>query len=200
MCANVIGYHATSKSYSRNINYGEDFDIKPFSDQTLKVGSKAETSSMPGDLGIGVYFFVDIGYGLTDPKTMASRYYMRFKNHSYKEKPVVLKCEIDTEGYCELDMNSSEHQKEYNSFSIRNKEKIERIYKENIRSSAAKERKVISGLIIEMMIRDLIKKGYVIDYVTQNTITPTEHGGLHHTLPNCTEMCIRNKEMIVNVS
>lgn len=190
-------YHGTANINAQNIIKSQRFrsDLQII-DSILWEGNRRKIK-IPGSLGYGTYTFVN------DPQLA-----LMFAKKENKN-PVVLQVFIKTvDDDNLLDLTEADSQKQFQKFAgyLRNSQKAQEIFKAFIKRSKKSNvdsrnieddnspRDVYAGIMTELFIAFLKKKGCRVKYVKKRTETllpPNGYGYQRLGLPNGTEFTIR---------
>lgn len=177
----MVGYHGTTKSNGENIlksSIRKDKTIFYYS-------SNIKHKKKPGTLGYGFYIFKD------DP-ILAKAFHMKFSSHD--TTVLEINCEISRDKL--LDLNDILIGKQFHTFLENNSRTIDGLYTKFGKPKASEliKQNVLNGIAVELFILELNKNKYVVDAVMCRTYTPIEQ--IFITVPNGTEVCIRNLKTI----
>lgn len=178
---NILAYHGTSEKKARVILAAE-FRIN--NDKT----------QLPGDLGRGVYTFID-RHDKNEAADTALNYVKNIKNRYPNPKVLKLTCDINEETI--LDFNDKDNEEIFLNFREENKENI-KLEMDELEKNGSFKRGNIDGLVIELL---LAKFELSPSVVIKDTYTwfKTELGDYKRSsFPNAREMCIRKLEIIKN--
>lgn len=192
------GFHITSYEISQDIIIKKSFWVKDFNVSVFRDLTKK--TNMPNDLGNGIYFFLESHYPV-HPRNICIDYYKGVKSHNYGSKYGLVKCQIDLDKYKYniYDLNDSRNRFDFNAFKQTHQTKLENILKSGIKESNVYQRALkenfIDGLAFEYLSFIYNDKGQNIDAIIMDTFM--EYSPSYSRVPNCTELCVRNKEMIL---
>lgn len=171
----MIGYHCTRSE-----------NIESIKKDGFKIGNKVE---MLGDLGSGVYFFVNIG-GFNNAEEMAIKFakqYRSGKDHSAALS--LIEVEFDDSGI--VDMRSIRSKEFFNSFRENNATSIITSFSDLKAKTKYYSRSINRGNL-DGYVFDIIKtKNSEIVGFLKDTYTPVEIKGYKlSSFPNAVECCI----------
>lgn len=178
----LIGYHGTSKQCEEEI-LNQGFKITKF---LHEVNKKQE---MPGDLGNGIYAFVNDDF--SDPLKNASDFALTYRVNEVGDLSILL-LEADLEENSLLDFDELENLKLFNDFKNKASVRAESIFKA-VNNNNAKNRDNRDGIYIELLIQRL---GTRCKAVKKRTYTKFHNGAKKSNMDNGTELCIRDHSKI----
>lgn len=177
----MIGYHCTRSE-----------NIESIKKDGFKIDNKVE---MPGDLGSGVYFFVNIG-GFNNAKEMAIKFAKQYRSgRDHSAALSLIEVEFDDSGI--VDMRSISAKEKFEIIRRNNERLIKTRFdklKKNIgHYSGSINRGNLDGYVFELL-KDLKPeiKGFLKD-----TYTPLDISGYKRSsFPNAVECCVYNVNLL----
>lgn len=178
----LTGYHGTSKHCEREI-LDKGFKITKF---LHEVNKKQE---MPGDLGNGIYAFINDEF--SDPVKNASDFALTYRVTAVEELSI-LSLEADLEENNLLDFDDLTNLKLFNTFKNRANARAKNIFK-SVNNNTAKNRDNRDGIYIELLIQS---HRIPCKAVKKRTYTRFHDEAKKSNMDNGTELCIRDKNKI----
>ncbi|WP_339101686.1 hypothetical protein [Candidatus Enterococcus clewellii] len=174
-----IGYHGTDYEISKEI---------------FQTGFKMArpTSSLPCDLGEGVYMFIQReNFPNECPRKNAYKYIKSIKP-SY-QKPTILKVVSKISDDKILNMNIEKNQALFLDFKEKNMDKLMKQFRSR-RYNPTKNRGKVDGMIFEVFFKAF---DFSPDAIIVDSYTPFDFKGYKQSnIPNGRELCLRNPEKI----
>lgn len=194
----LVGYHGTKRE-----------NEEPITEVGLKLPDHKKLS---GDLGRGIYFYVDNDFFVKKPKDLCFEYLQFLLGKNFKRDDIIIyKAEFDEKKFNFFDLNSEDLLKEINEYRMENLHLISEIFEKYLEANMRKNRKKknsklitgavyrgnLDGILIEMFIKEFEKiNGVPINGVLKNTFTPCLRGYKRSSFFNGTELCVFNEELI----
>ncbi|MBZ2120829.1 hypothetical protein [Streptococcus infantis] len=184
------GYHGTKPESVNAILGQQHFECTSFEitgDWVIKSGQ-----SLPNDLGVGLYMFVDDppnGYqGLENAKKYARVY------RNSNKKIGVIKFKIKSDNLTILDLNNPTTTKNFNEYKDKYYQKLKNSLGGFKRNNSF-HRYNLDGVFLEHLLR--YNKSYTeVDVVTCKTYTPPTPDKPISPVPNGKEICLRTLTLI----
>lgn len=149
---------------------------------------------LPGDLGAGVYFFVDL-YGQSG-EIMARKFAECYRDKIAKRQKcriAVLKIDIDENRWNILDLDEVDNKRIWFEFLKAHETKFQEL-KNRVKISSTRKRINYDGILIELFISKIKENNKNIDIVMKETSTAIKKE--ISNFPNGKECCVRNSSVL----